>query len=207
MMLDPIGLFLPCDLLERVMGIGNNLVTSSEIRLFVFKHVVTNSHNHGFVEVWPGSKYSLANMLRRDRFGSSPLSFGRSDGNDHTLISRVGLEDAHTVVAKCTIVWECVKGWETSQSAGTDTDPLDETENEINTIAKCRKVEWRSSSSGMSQVGEEARLRRRVVFVTVFVKSELSAQDSRLIPSFLFVGQANIPGCCQSRIAKMTYEP
>jgi hypothetical protein len=142
MMLDPICLFLPCNLLEGVMGIGNDLVTSAEIRFFIFKHVVTNSDDHGFVEVWPCGEYSLANMLSGDRLGRSPLSLGGGDGDDHTLISRVGLEDAHTVVTKCAIVWESVKGWETSQSASTDTDALDQTENEIDTITKGREIEW-----------------------------------------------------------------
>ena len=206
-MLNAIGLLLPCNLLEGVMRTCDDLVASSEIRFFIFKHIVTDSHDHGFVEIWPSSKHPLADMVGGDGFGRPPLSLGGGDGDDHTLISRIGLEDVDSVVAECTVVWQSMERWETGKGACTNTDTLNKTEDEINTVAEGGEVEWRSSRSGMSQIGEEARLGRGVVLVAVFVKCELSAQDSRLVPSFLFVGQADIPSCCQSRIIKMTYEP
>jgi len=206
-MFDPIGLFLPCNLLEGVMRTRNDLVAPSEIRFFIFKHIVTDSHDHGFVEIWPSSKHPLADMVGGDGFGCSSLTLGGGDGDNHTLISRIGLKDVDSVVTECTIVWQGMERWEAGKGACTNTDTLDKTEDEINTIAEGGEVEWRSSRSGMSQIGEEARLGRGVMLVTVFVKCELSAQDSRLVPSSLFVCQADIPGCCQSRTSKMTYEP
>ena len=157
-MFNAIGLLLPCNLLEGVMRTCDDRVASSEIRLFIFKRVVTDSHDHGFVEIWPSSKHSLADMAGGDRFGRPPLSLGGGDGDYHTLISRIGLEDVDSVVTECTIVWQSMKRWETGKGARTDTDTLDETEDKINTVAEGGEVEWRSSRSGMSQIGEEARL-------------------------------------------------
>ena len=138
MMFNPICLFLPCNLLIWIMGVRNDLVAFTEIRFFVFKHIVTDGNDHSFVEIRPGSKYPFTDMLRGDGFGRSSFSFGRSNGDYHTLIPRVGLEDVDTVVPKSTIVGECMERRETSKGACTNTDSLDEAENKVDTITKSR---------------------------------------------------------------------
>ena len=128
MVFNSICLFLPCNLLERIMRVRNNLVTFSKIGFFVFKHIITDRHDHCFVKIRPSREDPLANMLSCERFGSSPLALGGRDGDYHTLISRIGLEDADAVVAECTIVGQCMERWETSKSTCADTDTLDQAE-------------------------------------------------------------------------------
>lgn len=66
MMFNLICLFLPRNRLEGVMRVRNDFTTSTEIRSFVFKHIVTDSHDHSLVEVRPCSEDSLTNMFSGD---------------------------------------------------------------------------------------------------------------------------------------------
>jgi hypothetical protein len=82
--------------------------------------------------------------------------------------------------------------WEPGESSCSDTDTLDQAEDEVNSVTEGRKIEWRSSRTRMGEIGEESGLRRGVVLIAVFVIGELSAKDTRLVPSLLLVRQPGI---------------
>ena len=116
MMFNVVRLLFPPNGPVGVVWVGDDLGRFPKVDHFVFKHVVTDTYDHSFVEVWPSRECPLANHLFSNLVGRSALAFCGGDGDDHTLVSRIGLENVDAVVPQCTVVWEGMQRWETGQS-------------------------------------------------------------------------------------------
>lgn len=193
-MLNLVGLLFPPNGSIRVVGLSDNLVLSAKRDHFILERVVADAHDKGFVEVRPVCECSLANDLLGNLVGRPALALGRSDSNDHALVSRVGVEHAHTVIAERTIVRDRVQRRESGEGLVAKMRAVQKTKNELDTIAKGREVEWLGSRARVGQVGEEARLRRRVEVVARFIVGKLRALYTRSVSLLLLVCQTDIAG-------------